>query len=197
MFQYFHQPDDGLIRFILILAGIMVAMLIQLQTAESQDLGETAVWTTSFAEATEEARSRDLPILLYFTGGEWCPWSRKLSSEVLETDEFAAWSADRMILVRAEFPKSKSLPAELTAQNHSLLTRYREHVSGLPTVLFLTPNGIVVGKMGYQKGGVIPWVHGAQAFVGKLDKLANRALVAPSIDVASNRVISQIATRSR
>jgi len=195
MSHFFQNSDVRLFRFALILASILVAMHFQSQTAKSQQFSQAAVWSTSYTEAADEAYNRDLPILLFFTGSDWCPWSRKLTTEVFETDDFAAWSTDRMILVRVEFPKHKTLPAHLATQNNSLLERYRAHVGGLPTVLFLTPNGTVVGKLGYQKGGAIAWTHSAQKFVGKQDKVASRLHGQPSPDDATRRATFQIATR--
>jgi hypothetical protein len=52
------------------------------------------------------------------------------------------------------------------------LERYRPHLTGFPTALFVNPDGTVIGKLGYEPEGLRSWIQKAQAIVGKLDKLA-------------------------
>ena len=68
--------------------------------------------------------------------------------------------------------KKQKLPANLANQNNKLLNRYRPHLDGFPTALFVRPDGTVIGKLGYEPDGLLTWINKAQGIVGKLDKVA-------------------------
>ncbi len=131
-----------------------------------------AIWTSSYLDALAQSKAQRLPIMLYFTGSDWCPWCIKLSEEVFNTPDFAAWSRDRVILVKVDFPQNYQLPASQAAQNLKLLQKFRNHLDSYPTILFVNSTEDVVGKMGYQPGGKHVWINRAQAIVGKKDKIA-------------------------
>lgn len=166
---------------------VMLAVLLLLGNAEGQEFTNKAInssagsrgaasatiWTSSYKEAVTQSKQRRLPVMLYFTGSDWCPWCIRLSHEVFNTPDFAAWSRDRVILVKVDFPKNYQLPASQTAQNLKLLQKYREHLESYPTILFIDSSEKVVGKLGYQPGGRHVWINRAQAIVGKKDKIAS------------------------
>ena len=112
-------------------------------------------------------------MLWYFAGdASWCPWCEKLEQEVFQTAAFAAWADDRVALFRIEYPRHPNAMTALERNNWNLIQRYRKYITGYPTVLFLTPDQQVVGKLGYQPGGALVWTAAAQPFVAKRDKLA-------------------------
>ena len=54
----------------------------------------------------------------------------------------------------------------------------------------VAPNETVVGKLGYQQGGAVPWIHRAQPFVGAKDKVAqqqNLDTTNPTRSIATSR----------
>lgn len=152
-------------RFAVVLAVVLVTIML-CQPAKSQEVN----WTTSYQDAIEKAKKTDAPILLYFTGSDWCPWCKKLSQEVFKAPEFAAWVDMRVVPTFVDFPKKSQLPANLSQQNNELLERYRPHLTGFPTALFIKPDGTVIGKLGYEQGGVRHWIQKAQPIVAKQDK---------------------------
>ena len=162
-------------RFALVLAVVVITVLIS-RSAESQEVQMADVhgkihWTTSYQEALDTANENNLPVMLLFGGSDWCPWCQKLTKEVFETAEFSTWTESRIIPVMLDFPKTKQLPASLAKQNNLLLDRFRPHLNGFPTALFVKPDGTVLGKIGYEQGGPRMWIHKAQQIVGKHDKV--------------------------
>ena len=166
------QNEFSPFKFAIVLAAIAIASLLT-KNAKSEDTRIN--WSTSFEEATVLADNQNAPIMLFFQGSDWCPWSKKITAEVFETDEFAAWSDGKLIPVILDYPKTFSLPPQLKNQNATLMEKYRPHLTGFPTALFVKPDGTVIGKMGYEKGGVISWTNKAQKIVGKLDKIARNS----------------------
>jgi protein disulfide-isomerase len=168
------NTDTKPLRFAIVFAAIVIFSLMA-QKAHSQKIQQVN-WTTSYAEAIDEADRTNTPIMLFFSGSDWCPWCKKLDSEVFSTKEFSAWLDSRVVPVMVDFPKTSQLPGQLTNQNNKLLDRYRPHLTGFPTALFIKADGTVIGKLGYEEGGVRKWIHRAQSVVGKLDKIAANTL---------------------
>ncbi len=123
--------------------------------------GELA-WLTSYQEAIAAADSSGKPILVDFTGSDWCIWCVRLRDEVFTTGEFAAWAKDNVVLLELDFPQNTPLPEEEKLQNNRLAEKYG--VRGFPTILFLSSEGDELGRMGYEQGGPDPWI----ASAGKL-----------------------------
>lgn len=119
-------------------------------------------WLTNFDQATEQARSENKMIIVDFTGSDWCSWCTKLREEVFDQQAFLNWAAGKAVLLELDYPRNAQQPAELAAQNERLAAKYRDHIQGYPTVLFLDPSGNVVAKMGYQRGGPSAWIASAQ-----------------------------------
>lgn len=170
--ELWNDSDTRPFRFALVFAVIIISMLISKKSDGQEISNGFSSWTTSFDEAIEQAKEFDAPIMLFFHGSDWCPWSKKLTHEVFSDNEFPAWMESKLIPVNVDFPKKTQLPPVLLRQNNLLLSRYRPHLTGFPTVLFVNSDGTVIGKLGYVEGGLRAWTNKAQSIVGKLDKLA-------------------------
>jgi len=119
-------------------------------------------WLTNFAQAQEEAKTRQKLLLMDFTGSDWCGWCIMLDKEVFSKPEFQEYASKNLVLLELDFPRRKQLPAEMQAQNERLAMQYR--IQGFPTVVVLDGNGKPVGALGYMRGG-------PQAFIAELEKL--------------------------
>jgi thioredoxin-related protein len=109
-------------------------------------------WLTDFDKAKAEAKEKNRPILIDFSGSDWCGWCIKLDKEVFQKDEFKAYADDNLVLMLADFPSDKSKQsADVIKQNEKLAKEFG--VRGFPTVFVLGADGEIIGKTGYQKGG--------------------------------------------
>ena len=124
-----------------------------------------AEWVVSYNKAVEQAKQTDRPIMLVFSGSDWCGWCQKLTREVFITHEFARWSTDHVIKVEVDFPMTHQLPEELRMQNQNLKNRFGHEIQTYPTVLFISPTGEVLGKTGYVAGGPKNWIEKAKNVV--------------------------------
>jgi thioredoxin-related protein len=118
---------------------------------------------TDFEVAKSQAKINNKPILLIFSGSDWCGWCVKLDQEVFSTPEFKEWAAENAISVIADFPARKELPAELKMQNEKLRDTYG--VTGFPTVLLLKDDGSVIARTGYQRGGAANYIRHLKMFM--------------------------------
>ena len=125
-----------------------------------------AAWISSYSSAVAQSKLTGRPIMLVFTGSDWCPWCVRLTDEIFHTHKFARWSTQHVIKVEVDFPRNSQLPAELKKQNEQLLRQYGFHVKTYPTILFVDAEGHVLGKTGYVGGGPNKWINTANQFVG-------------------------------
>lgn len=123
----------------------------------------SVAWTDSWEEAVQRAEQEGKPILACFTGSDWCTYCKKLEAEVFNTEEFSGWAAERVILLKLDFPQKPRLPAEVAKQNEGLKARYSDRVSSFPTVLFLSSTGAVLSRVGYVPGGPKAWIRKAES----------------------------------
>lgn len=138
-------------------------------TAQAQDL----VWHTDVAKAVSLSEKTKKPLLMFFTGSDWCGWCMKLQKEVLKTPEFAKWANDNVILVELDFPRRTVQSDELKQQNAQLNQFFK--VRGYPTVWFAkgtkTAEGKIsfdaLGSTGYVAGGPTAWLDGANKIIKK------------------------------
>ena len=119
---------------------------------------------TDFAAASAKAKTENKPMLVDFTGSDWCGWCIKLDKEVFEKASFKKYAAENLILVSLDFPKKKKISDKLKAQNEALSKKYG--VRGFPTILLLKADGSVIGKTGYQKGGPDAYVEHLKGILG-------------------------------
>lgn len=119
-------------------------------------------WSSDYGRVMEQATKEQKPMMLLFTGSDWCSYCMKLDKEVLSKPEFNSWANEKFVPMIVDFPKTKRLASDISAQNQQLQERYRRFVDGYPTVLFVQPDGQVIGKMGYERGGAQQWIESAE-----------------------------------
>ncbi len=124
--------------------------------------GDSSQWLTDYAQATKEAGEKSLPILVDFSGSDWCSWCIKLDEEVFAKKEFKEFAEKNLVLLMLDFPSNKKQSEELKKQNAQLMVKYK--VQGFPTVLLLDKNGKELSRLGYMQGG-------AEAYVKHLKKI--------------------------
>jgi thioredoxin-related protein len=125
-------------------------------------------WYTDLDEAKAVAAKENKPLLVDFTGSDWCGYCIKLHAEVFDKPEFEEF-AKNYVLVELDFPSKKPQPAEEKAKNKA--TQAKFGVSGFPTVLLLdAKTGEAYGRQsGYGPGS------GPKAYIEKLSTFKNTA----------------------
>ena len=108
-------------------------------------------WLTNWTEAKKLSAKENKPILIDFSGSDWCGWCIKLDREVFSKPAFKEYANKNLILFLADFPKSKPQTAEVKKQNNKLAKEYK--VQGYPTVLLVDSKGNTILKTGYAPGG--------------------------------------------
>jgi thioredoxin-related protein len=108
-------------------------------------------WQTDYSAALQQARKENKPVLLFFTGSDWCGWCKRLEREVFSQKEFAKLAGNEFIFVEIDRPMRTKLPEKLTMQNEQLVKQF--NIEYFPTVVIVSPSGEKLGSTGYQDGG--------------------------------------------
>lgn len=148
-----------------LLAAILI---LGFGSANAQEL----VWHNNLDNAIEVSQKTGKPILLFFTGSDWCGWCHRLQNEVFKMPEFTAWANQNVVLMEVDFPRYTALTPAMQNQNNHLQQEFA--VQGYPTVWFVNSSkkdGQVtyerLGSTGYLAGGPTVWINTANTFVKK------------------------------
>lgn len=106
---------------------------------------------TGYEIALSQAKLNRKPLMLIFSGSDWCCWCVKLENEVLSRSEFADWAKAHVVAYVADFPEHAPQPDELKAQNAALAQKYG--VDSFPTVILTEADGTEIARTGYRPGG--------------------------------------------
>lgn len=104
-------------------------------------------WTHDYDAAAEIAKENGLPVLLKFTGSDWCGWCMLMEKAVFSKKEFEKWSEGRVLLVTIDSPRERSLvPEEYHDRNARMMNQYG--IRGVPTYVVLDAEGKELGRLG-------------------------------------------------
>jgi thioredoxin-related protein len=177
---------------------ILLVLVLGSFTAQAQELK----WHTDVKEAIAISTKEKKPLLLFFTGSDWCGWCIRLQKEVLHTPEFKSWAKDKVVLVELDFPRRTPQSVELKTQNNELQQAFG--VQGYPTIHFA--NGVTsdgkssfkgLGSSGYVAGGPAAWLAVADEILKTNVKVAEavkkvvpaKKLVAAKKSVAAKKIV--------
>nr|WP_026879915.1 thioredoxin family protein [Hymenobacter norwichensis] len=111
-------------------------------------------WNTDLNKALQQAKVANKPVLVVFSGSDWCKPCIMLKQEVFDQPEFAQYAQDKLVLARFDFPRSKKnkLSASETKINEQAAAQLNKE-GAFPLVVLLSPEGKVLAKTGYRPGG--------------------------------------------
>ena len=131
-------------KVMFILIGLIVMFALNLFAGDP-------LWFENIDKAKAEAKNTKKPMLLNFSGSDWCIWCKKLNNEVLSKPVFQEYARENLVLVDVDFPQFTSQNDTLKKQNQELAKTFK--VQGFPTVVLLSSEGREIGRTGYQRGG--------------------------------------------
>jgi thioredoxin-related protein len=98
----------------------------------------------TFRQAAEAKK----PVLLIFSGSDWCAPCMQFDKNVFSSGEFQSFIQDNLYIVKADFPQRKQLPETQKKQNEELAETYNP--KGLfPHLVLLRPDQSVLTTLVY------------------------------------------------
>jgi len=120
-------------------------------------LAHAGDFLTDFETAKKQAAEENKPLLVKFTGSDWCLPCMKLDREVFSKKAFKSAVEKDFVVVILDFPRKTKLPAEQTKANKEVAKKYG--LESYPTVMLIDQKGKVFKSMsGYGGGGVKPYL---------------------------------------
>lgn len=114
-------------------------------TLEGATVGE---WTMDYTAAVALAKDEKLPLLLNFTGSDWCGWCKLMDENVFAKKEWKDFAAKNVLLVTLDFPRDETIvPEKYADRNKELQEKFG--VRGYPTYIILDSDGETkLGQLG-------------------------------------------------
>jgi thioredoxin-related protein len=108
-------------------------------------------WKNNLEEAKSIASRENKPIILVFSGSDWCGPCIKLDRNIWQSDEFKKEANSKWVLVKADFPKKKAnqLSETQTKINKLLAEKYNPN-GNFPLVVVLDKDLKVTGMTTYK-----------------------------------------------
>jgi protein disulfide-isomerase len=125
-------------------------------------------WEHSWDTVAEQSRATGKPILIDFTGSDWCIYCQKLKAEVFDSQTFRDWANQKVLLLELDFPRNLDLDPRLQMQNEEMASRYK--VRAFPTVIFTDHTGKQLATLGYLPGGAEAWIKSAETALAETGK---------------------------
>jgi len=133
-----------------------VLFLIAVFGGTSAWAADASVWVTDYDQAIKLAAAEKKPLLIYFSGSDWCSECKRLTKEVFSQTEFLDYAKKNLVLLNLDFPQKREDRVTLSPRNVELAKQYK--IYGYPTVIVLDAEAKELGEFGYRVGGVKRWV---------------------------------------
>ncbi|WP_417619917.1 thioredoxin family protein [Oceanihabitans sediminis] len=114
-------------------------------SAQEEDMSNLN-WLTDLEEAKLISLKEKKPILLYFTGSDWCAPCKMLKQDFFSTPKFEE-KAEKMVLVMVDIPRRLDIISpEQKKINMDLVRKYNKNGS-YPNLVALNAKGKVIGEI--------------------------------------------------
>ena len=125
---------------LVLLVIILLSVSNDLIAADAGLKGATpGKWTMDFDTAKKLANKKKLPILLNFSGSDWCGWCKLMEKNVFSKQDWKDYAKNNILMVLIDFPKDRTIvPKEYVERNNELKAKY--NVDGFPTFVVLDDN---------------------------------------------------------
>ncbi|MCP4052839.1 thioredoxin family protein [Mesoflavibacter sp. CH_XMU1422-2] len=103
-------------------------------------------WLTDLNEAKVEATSSKKPILVLFTGSDWCAPCKMLKEDFFDSDEFETKSK-QFVLLMIDIPRRTDIITEEQRKKNFEVVRKYNKEGGYPNLVALDDNLKVIGEL--------------------------------------------------
>jgi thioredoxin-related protein len=119
-----------------------VLAILSIALAATAQAGD---FLTDFEAGKKKAAEENKPLLVKFTGSDWCPPCIKLDQEVFSQKSFKSAVEKDFVVVVLDYPRKKKLPAAQTKANKEVAKKYG--LRSYPTVMLMDSEGKVFKSM--------------------------------------------------
>jgi len=128
---------------------LLTIALFQINTLSAQEKEASKLnWIADFENAKQIAKTENKPIMIFFTGSDWCGICKMLDKDFLSSEKFINIAKEKLVLYKADFPRRTDLVSDIQKQiNISLDKKYSKtrNKRAFPTIVFINADGIELG----------------------------------------------------
>ena len=108
-------------------------------------------WMPHYKRALKQSNEEKKPILIYFTGSDWCGPCKMLDKELFGSEKFKNLADEKLVILEVDIPRRLDLlePKKMK-ENLTLQNKYK--VKAFPTLMMVNHKG---RKIAEKKGYVI------------------------------------------
>lgn len=96
-----------------------------------------AEWFDDYDDALAEAKDLNIPVLLLFTGSDWCGYCIEMEEKVFSQRDWQTFANKNLVLMKIDFPSKEKLKRSVAEQNDALKEDYG--ITGYPTLVLIDP----------------------------------------------------------
>jgi len=127
------------------LALVLTLMFTIVGFSQEEELSNLN-WLTDFTEAKKVSIKENKPILIYFTGSDWCSPCKMLKKDFFNTTEFEE-RAKNMVLLMVDMPRRIDIITPEQKKKNIRLVRKYNSGGGYPNLVALNEKGKVIGEL--------------------------------------------------
>lgn len=103
-------------------------------------------WLTDFEEAKKESSASAKPILIYFTGSDWCGPCKSLKKDFFNTDKFEEKSKN-FVLLMVDMPRRIDIITPEQKQKNKVIVKKYNKSGSYPNIVALDKNLNIIGEL--------------------------------------------------
>ena len=103
-------------------------------------------WLLDFDEAKTISKEQNKPILVYFTGSDWCGPCKRLKADFFSSEDFKA-KADDFVLVLVDMPRRKDIITPEQRQKNVVLMKKYNKKGSFPNIFGLDSKGKILAEI--------------------------------------------------
>ena len=125
---------------------LLIALLISMTTFAQEEVSNLN-WLLDIDQALELSEKEHKPVLVYFTGSDWCPPCKMLKEDFFSSARFEEKS-EKFVLLLVDIPRKVDVISKEQKDKNLLLVRKYNKQGGYPNLVALNSKGEVIGELG-------------------------------------------------
>lgn len=125
---------------------LLIAICITAIGFSQEDEVSNLNWLTDFDEAKNESKTSEKPILIYFTGSDWCGPCKMLKKDFFNTEAFEEKSKN-FVLLMVDMPRRLDIITPSQKKKNKVLVKKYNQKGGYPNLVALKDDLSVIGEL--------------------------------------------------
>ncbi len=124
----------------------IVILTLFLSAVSLQAQQSSLNWLTDFETAKQVSKDQNKPLLMYFTGSDWCAPCKKLKIDFFATQKFSEKSED-FILLMVDLPRRSGIITQAQKRKNMLLSQKYNRRGSFPALVVMNSQGKILSEL--------------------------------------------------